>query len=64
MSSYKEDIKEAKERWNAWWDHELIDRPCLSYWAPRPMQKLSFEEVNDFLIFGVWLKIGTLLINV
>ena len=51
MSSYKEDIKEAKERWNAWWDHELIDRPCLSYWAPRPMQKLSFEEVNDFFDF-------------
>lgn len=51
MSSYKEDIKEAKERWKAWWDHEIIDRPIISYWAPRPMQKLTAEEVNDFFDF-------------
>jgi len=51
MSSYKEDIKEAKERWNAWWDHELIDRPCISYWSPRPMQRITAEEVNIFLDF-------------
>lgn len=51
MSSYKEDIKEAKERWNAWWDHELLDRPCISYWGPRPMQKLTVEDVNNFFDF-------------
>jgi 5-methyltetrahydrofolate--homocysteine methyltransferase len=52
MSSYKEDIKEAKERWNAWWDHELIDRPCISYWGPRPGQKITAEEVNT--TFDFW----------
>ncbi|MBY9009996.1 MAG: hypothetical protein KGD74_09045 [Candidatus Lokiarchaeota archaeon] len=29
---YKEDIAEAKERMIAWWDHEIIDRPVLSYY--------------------------------
>jgi hypothetical protein len=27
----KEDLQEAKERMAAWWDHELIDRPVISY---------------------------------
>ena len=31
MSIYKEDINEAKERLKAWWDHEIIDRPCIAY---------------------------------
>jgi 5-methyltetrahydrofolate--homocysteine methyltransferase len=31
----KEDIKEAKERMNAWWDHEIIDRPTISYYIPK-----------------------------
>ena len=40
MSQYKEDIAEAKERLGAWWDHELIDRPIISYWAAQPDVKL------------------------
>ena len=31
----KEDMKEAKERMAAWWDHELIDRPAISYYFPK-----------------------------
>ena len=31
----KEDIKEAKERLEAWWDHEIIDRPIISYYIPK-----------------------------
>ncbi|MHA1486611.1 MAG: hypothetical protein ACTSSC_05515 [Promethearchaeota archaeon] len=28
----KEDIEESKERMDAWWDHEIIDRPVISYY--------------------------------
>ena len=27
----KEGLKEAKERMNAWWEHEIIDRPVFAY---------------------------------
>ncbi|TFG16687.1 MAG: hypothetical protein EU533_08830, partial [Promethearchaeota archaeon] len=30
----KEDLKEAKERMRAWWDHESTDRPVISYNIP------------------------------
>lgn len=33
---FKEDFKEAKERIMAWWDHEIIDRPAIGYYMPRP----------------------------
>jgi len=33
--SWKEDLPEAKERLKAWWDHELLDRPCIQYYHPR-----------------------------
>jgi len=36
---YKEDITEAKERMRAWWDHEIIDRPVLSYYYPKKRGK-------------------------
>ncbi|MHA1725056.1 MAG: hypothetical protein ACTSYC_08130 [Promethearchaeota archaeon] len=35
MSIYKEDIEEAKERLAAWWNHEIIDRPCIIYFHPK-----------------------------
>ena len=35
MDLIKEDIVEAKERLKAWWDHEIIDRPVISYYYPR-----------------------------
>jgi len=31
----KEDLDKAKERMKAWWDHELIDRPVISYYYPK-----------------------------
>jgi hypothetical protein len=38
---YKEDITEAKERMSAWWDHEIIDRPVISYYYPKKRGKLG-----------------------
>jgi hypothetical protein len=38
---YKEDITEAKERMNSWWDHEIVDRPVLSYYFPKKRGKLG-----------------------
>jgi len=38
---YKEDIAEAKERMNAWWDHEIIDRPVFSYYFAKKRGKLG-----------------------
>lgn len=35
MMELKEDFKEAKERLVAWWDHEIIDRPVISYYCPK-----------------------------
>lgn len=46
MSIYKEDISDAKERLNAWWDHELIDRPCILYYHPKP--NVNFRGIYDF----------------
>jgi len=48
MSIYKEDIDEAKERLKAWWDFEIIDRPCVSYFYPRP-------DVKFLGIFDLWI---------
>ncbi|NHJ22903.1 MAG: hypothetical protein EAX91_18320 [Candidatus Lokiarchaeota archaeon] len=36
---YKEDIAEAKERMIAWWDHEIIDRPVISYYYQKKRGK-------------------------
>ena len=61
---YKGDIDEAKERMNAWWDHEIIDRPVLSYYYPKRRGKLgvfldtvgedwtlakNYEDIDDAL---------------
>ncbi|MFX1326220.1 MAG: hypothetical protein ACFE8N_14820, partial [Promethearchaeota archaeon] len=37
----KEDLDEAKERMDAWWEHELIDRPVISYYYPKKRGKLG-----------------------
>ena len=37
---YKEDIAEAKERMNAWWDHEIIDRPVIGYYFQKKKGKM------------------------
>ncbi|MCP4764255.1 MAG: hypothetical protein GY870_20950 [archaeon] len=52
MNVFKEDMVEAKERMNAWWDHEIIDRPCINYWCPLPNVKISAEDINEF--FDCW----------
>ena len=39
MDLIKEDIAEAKERLKAWWDHEIIDRPVVSYYFPNQRGK-------------------------
>ncbi|MBN2152242.1 MAG: hypothetical protein JW839_12400 [Candidatus Lokiarchaeota archaeon] len=33
---YKEDINAAKQRMDAWWSHEIVDRPVLAYTCPKP----------------------------
>lgn len=42
----KEDMEEARERMKAWWDHEIIDRPVISYFHPRP--KVFFKGIFSF----------------
>ena len=39
--TYKEDNQEAKERLDAWWDGEILDRPVISYLIPRKRGKLG-----------------------
>ena len=46
MSRFKEDIEEAKERMKAWWDHEIMDFPCVSYYYPRLGEE--FPDVMEF----------------
>ena len=38
---FKEDIKEAKDRMRAWWDHEIVDRPVFSYYYPTKRGKMG-----------------------
>ncbi len=40
MSRFKEDLDEAKERLKAFWDHEIIDRPCISYRHGTPGKRI------------------------
>ncbi len=43
-------MNEAKSRLKAWWDHELIDRPCISYWDFQNGEKsIKFEKVVEVL---------------
>ena len=50
MDLIKEDIVEAKERLKAWWDHEIIDRPVISYYYPR--EGSSITGLLDIFGFG------------
>jgi hypothetical protein len=38
---FKEDADEAKSRLEAWWDHEIIDRPVFSYYASKKRASLG-----------------------
>lgn len=40
----KEHVEDAKNRMNAWWDHEIVDRPCIAY----SYRKLNFKGSAGF----------------
>jgi 5-methyltetrahydrofolate--homocysteine methyltransferase len=49
MSIYKKDLDEAKERLKAWWDHEIIDRPCFAYYYfLSKMRKMKIEYIFEY----------------
>ncbi|MHA2036908.1 MAG: hypothetical protein ACW98X_10765 [Promethearchaeota archaeon] len=50
MDVLKEDIDNAKNRLEAWWDHEIIDRPVISYYIPRDQH--SIAELIDLVFFS------------
>jgi 5-methyltetrahydrofolate--homocysteine methyltransferase len=50
MSIFKEDITDAKERLKAWWDHEIIDRPVISYYYPSEGAQIA--SLLDIFGFG------------
>ena len=50
MVVLKEDIDDAKNRLEAWWDHEIIDRPVISYYFPR--NEGSIAGFLDIIFFG------------
>ncbi|MFW9824127.1 MAG: hypothetical protein ACFFE4_14380, partial [Candidatus Thorarchaeota archaeon] len=50
MSLLKGDIDEAKNRLEAWWDHEIIDRPTIQYYYPQ--HGGSILGLTDIIYFG------------
>lgn len=48
MKIIKDDIVEAKERLKAWWDHEIIDRPVISYYYPQEGSSATAGLLNVF----------------
>jgi len=44
---YKEDFSMARERFHAFWEHEIINRVCLAVTAPRENPVPLPEPVND-----------------
>ncbi|MHA1914374.1 MAG: hypothetical protein ACW97V_08415, partial [Promethearchaeota archaeon] len=50
MDVLKEDIEDAKNRLDAWWDHEIIDRPVISYYYPQ--NEDSIARFFDIFFFG------------
>lgn len=45
MNIYKEDLKEAQQRVEAWWNHEIIDRVVIQ--VPAPGLKFSTNDAAD-----------------
>ncbi|MHA1728933.1 MAG: hypothetical protein ACTSWY_09395 [Promethearchaeota archaeon] len=48
----KEDVEEAKERMCAWWNHDVVDRPVVSYYHPLP--RGSFPRLFDWDLAKKW----------
>ena len=44
---YKEDWPQARQRWEAFWDGEIIDRVALAVRAPRALQVAEPMPPND-----------------
>lgn len=49
MIQFKDDIEEAKERVNLWWDNKEADRPLIQIYAPRenPVYQVAAPEPKD-----------------
>ena len=50
MLSYKQNFEQAQKYWDAFWAHELLDRPCCSIIAPRNSKMpeiCRLIDVND-----------------
>lgn len=62
--SYKPDFNEAKRYWDAFWNHELIDRPCTVIMAkkqkdvvePLRLQPWDWDFQRSFEVFDRHLK--------
>ncbi|MHA2391448.1 MAG: hypothetical protein ACXAEX_05735 [Promethearchaeota archaeon] len=48
MGRFKEDIVEVKERLKAWWDHEIFDRPVISYYYPQEGSSVTAGLMDVF----------------
>lgn len=44
---YKENWEKAKERMNAWWNCEIIDRPCIQVTAPKAGKQVEIPDTED-----------------
>jgi len=42
---YKPDFERAQKYWDAFWAHEIIDRPCAVVWA----KKCADAEANPYV---------------
>lgn len=43
---YKQDFEEAKKYWDAFWSHELIDRPCTMVFAKKGQEHLTMPRLQ------------------
>ena len=56
MIRYKNDIEEAKERVNLWWDNKEADRPLLQIFAPRDEPVFQIPAPEPENIHDFWTK--------
>lgn len=49
---YKQDFERAVEYWDAFWTHEMVDRPCTIVWSKKRPEAVSAPRIqlieNDF----------------
>lgn len=56
MIRFKEDIKEAQERVNLWWNNEKADRPLIQIFAPRDKAVYEVPAKKPQSIHDFWTK--------